>query len=132
MDTATRNRMLDRLADAIGPGPFNRLLGSKESTQAKGRLRFWQEELLRQAGVEVSTVEEFLDRLEGAEPRPIPPPPPLTKDDFLREPTKIWYSNRRDEVPLDWFGQAWREVPAFRENLSYELKRYASKLGEFL
>lgn len=132
MDTATRNRLLDQLVDAIGPGPFNRLIGSKEATQVKGRLRFWQEELFRRAGVEVTTVEEFLDLLEGAEPRSIPPPPPLTKDDFLREATKIWYSNRRDEVPLDWFGQAWRDVPAFRGDLSYELIRYARKLGELL
>src|SRR4051812_35343010 len=110
MDITTRNRTLDLLADAIGPGAFNRLLGSTERTREIGRMRFWQEELLRQAGVPFSIVGDFLDLLQGAEPRPMPEPPPLTREDFLREPTKIWYSNRRDEVPLEWFAQAWREA----------------------
>src|SRR5262249_27838458 len=82
-----------------------------------------------ESGVEIATVEQFLQLFHGAERKHIPVPP-LTKETFLADATRLWYSRRQDEIPLEWFAEAWRTVPFFRENVSYELRRYASKWGE--
>jgi hypothetical protein len=69
MDHTERTRLLDHIADAVGHDAFNRLLGSLEEVRHRRRLRFWQEELLRQAGVSISIITDFLDLFDGAERR---------------------------------------------------------------
>lgn len=127
-----RDDVLELLASRLGPHAFNRLVESVELTRQKGRLRFWQEELLKQAsseiGVGIRTVEQFTELFQGAKPREIP----VNREAFLADPSGHWYywqSNRRDKIPVEWFAEAWRTIPVFRENLSYELKRYTSKWG---
>lgn len=56
----------------------------------------------------------------------------MTKDEFFHDPIHLWYSHQRHQIETAWFGEAWRTIPAFRGELTYELGRDASKLGEFL
>src|SRR5438445_6100707 len=128
-----RQQILDRFVACVGPQAYNRLIDSRDATRSKGRLRFWQEKLFRrfneEGGIEIATVEQFLQLFDEAERKHVSVPP-LTKEAFLADANGLWYSTRRDEIPLEWFAEAWRTIPFFRENLSYELKRYASKWGE--
>jgi hypothetical protein len=66
MDDPERSRILVRIADAVGDDAFNRLISSVKEVRQFRRLRFWQEELLRRAGVSISSFTEFLDLFDGA------------------------------------------------------------------
>jgi len=50
-----------------GDNSFNQLLGSVKDVRLFGRLRFWQEDLLGQAGVKISDHKEFLDLFDAAQ-----------------------------------------------------------------
>lgn len=66
MDDPERSRTLVRIADAIGDDAYNRLISSVKDVRQFRRLRFWQEELLRDAGVSISSFTEFLELFDGA------------------------------------------------------------------
>ena len=53
--------------------------------------------------------------------------PSMTKVEFLKTPSLHWYSDRRNEIRDDWFINAWRTEPAFRDTLTYEMVRSVSK-----
>src|SRR5262245_31582459 len=109
MDAAKRERLLARAAAVLGAEAFNRLVTSAPQTRAKGRLRFWQEELLArlsaEAGTPLATVEEFLALFEGAALQPIPeePRPALTKEDFLSDPVAVYLDPLPRGIPAEWF-----------------------------
>lgn len=67
MDPEERTRLLNRIAAAVGDNSFNQLLGSVKDVRVEGRLRFWQEDLLSQAGVKISDHREFLDLFDAAQ-----------------------------------------------------------------
>lgn len=62
-----RTQLLERIAAVVGDNSFNQLLGSVKEVRRDRSLRFWQESLLTQAGVNVSNYTEFLNLFEGAE-----------------------------------------------------------------
>jgi hypothetical protein len=113
MDAAKRKRLLARASEVLGAESFNRLVTSASETRAKGRLRFWQEELLAHLSAETDTllvtIEEFLAVFEGAELLPIPKKPPraVTKEEFLSDPVAIYLDSSVLSIPADWFRQAW-------------------------
>lgn len=126
--------LIKRVLECLGGEAFNRLVLSVEKTRKGERLRFWQEELLcritDEAGVRIDTPKKFIEAFEGVSPVDIPILP-LTKEEFFQEPNRVWYSTRRAQVLPAWFLEAWESVPAFRENLTYELTRSVSKNGDF-
>jgi hypothetical protein len=127
-----RQQILDRLVACIGPKAYNRLVDSQDATRSKGRLRFWQEELFRrfasETGIAISSVEEFLRLFEGTERKSIPVPT-LTKGDFFADPNRHYYLGGLP-VPDGWIAEAWETIAEFRDNISYEFEREASKLGD--
>jgi hypothetical protein len=93
MDDAERSSLLDHIADALGVGAFNRLLGSMEETRRLRRLRFWQEELLCRAGLPISTVTDFLDLFNGADRRATG----RSKDALTAATTSFWAPILREQ-----------------------------------
>jgi hypothetical protein len=118
-DDLVRQQILDRFVECIGPEAYNRLIDAVDATRSKGRLRFWQEMLFErfeaETGVRISTVEKYLQLFEHAERKHIPVPA-LTKEAFFADPNGLWYSTRQDEIRLEWFAEAWRTIPDFRDN----------------
>jgi hypothetical protein len=119
-----------RLAEALGWKAFNRLVESVPNVRQRGRLRFWQEQLLQQAsdtGVVVSTVEEFITVFDGASPVPVPAEP-WTREVFLSEIEAFPYVGfSLEETPPEWMAAAW-EIERVRNELSYEMARTITSL----
>ncbi len=86
MDEAKRSELLDRIAAAIGDDAFNRVVGSLGEVRQRRRLRFWQEELLGQAGVSIPTYTDFLDLFDGAQWRATG----RSKDALTAATTSFW------------------------------------------
>jgi hypothetical protein len=130
MDADSRERIL-AAARTLGPGRFNRLVESVDQVRARGRLRYWQEELvarLTAAGNPgITSAAEFIAVFDGAQPLP-EPRPVITREEFLRDPNHHYYLGGA-EIPDEWIALAWEAVPEFRENVSYEFVREASKVG---
>lgn len=121
-----------RLAEALGWKAYNRLIATIPEVRVRGRLRFWQEQLLEQAsraGVTISTIEEFVTVFDGAKPASVPREP-WTRDVFLEliESTP-WGGFPLDETPPEWMAAAW-EIERVRKELSGEMARSVSKTGE--
>lgn len=133
-DDAAKQAVRDRIATCVGPEAYNRLIEAASDTRKKGRLRFWQEGLFKrvatEAGVTITTLDRYLDLFADATPINIELPP-LTEEQFLADPNRLWYSVRRQEIEPEWFAEGWRTIPAFRDNLTYELTRSVSKNGDF-
>jgi hypothetical protein len=55
----------------------------------------------------------------------------MTKEEFLADPLRQWYSHQQHEVQTQWFAKAWRTSSHFKSEISYELGRYAGKTGAF-
>jgi hypothetical protein len=53
----------------------------------------------------------------------------VTRDEFFAEPN-YWYYLRGEPIPDEWFAAAWEELPEFRDNVTYELMREGSKVGD--
>ena len=122
----------ERLAAALGSEAYNRLVASVPDVRKRGRLRFWQEQLFRQAshiGVNISTADEFVRVFDGANPVPVPAEP-WTRERFLR---RIEEHPHRgfplDQTPTEWMAAAW-EIERVRDELSGEMTRTVSKTGE--
>jgi hypothetical protein len=121
-----------RLAEVLGREAYNRLVDSVPNTRQRGRLRFWQEELIQQAslsGIVISTPEEFIRVFEGASPVPVPSEP-WTREVFLSR-IEAWPHGGFpfDETPTEWMAAAW-EVESVRSARSAEMARTVGKCGE--
>jgi hypothetical protein len=131
MDQGRREQVL-AAARELGPEKFNRLVGSASEVRARGRLRFWQEQTLAHlsaiCGQVVAGPADFLAVFDGVPLLPVPRPM-LTRDDFLRNPSRYYFSGEVDILP-EWVQQAWDTDPAFRENVTRGLSREASKNGD--
>src|SRR4051812_24186202 len=107
MDAAEREQLLLHAADVLGAETFNRLVTSAPAARAKGRLRYWQEELLGRlpaaGGAPVQTLEEFLAVFEGAELRTLPERPPrvVTRDEFLGDPVGVYLDPDAAGIPAE-------------------------------
>lgn len=53
----------------------------------------------------------------------------MTRDDFLADPVSCWFSAECSQIAPEWFAEAWRTNPEFREEVSHETKRYVLKVG---
>lgn len=122
----------DKLAEVLGAKPFNRLVESAQEVREKGRLRYWQEQLLQQAGPTGNALcdaEEFLRVFDGASLRALPPEP-WDRGIFLTRIEKWPYGGfPLDKTPLEWMAAAW-EIDRIREEISGEMERTVSKTGE--
>ena len=119
-------------ARALGPETFNRLIESVPQVRTRRRLRYWQEQLLaRLAGFAeppVLDAEDFIAVFGAAVPMP-EPPRVVTREEFFSRPS-YWYYLGGAPIPDEWIGSAWEQVQEFRENVTYEFAREASKVGD--
>lgn len=123
----------EQIANLLGPEAFNRLIGSVSDARQKGRLRFWQEQHLtniaRQTGIQIGSLDEFVEVFETAEPKVIPRGP-WTREIFLRRIEESPYGGFvLDETPPSWFAEAWL-INSVRIAISYDLARDVSKTGK--
>lgn len=120
---------LERLTEAIGPEAFNKLLRSLAAAEERGRLLYWQEQLVEKLAVQglelPSTLPGLLELFAGVEPLVVP----LARADFLADPSKYWLDPDR-RIPLEWRQEAVRE-PRMQRNLFWALERSVSKVGSF-
>jgi hypothetical protein len=132
MSHASKQQSLVQFATALGPVLFNELVSSVAYTREKGRLRFWQEQLLEKVAAESATSvlgwAEFLELFEGAARESIPHEP-WTRELFLKEIEKFpWGGFPLNETPSDWMAEAWGN-DSVREELSDSFARHVSKTG---
>jgi hypothetical protein len=131
MDATQRERILT-VARSLGPEKFNRLVSSVGQVRALGRLRYWQEELIANlsgaAGPAISGPSDFIAVFENADLMP-EPPRVVTREEFFAEPN-YWYYLGGAPIPDEWITEAWEQLPEFRDNISYEFEREASKVGD--
>lgn len=52
-----------------------------------------------------------------------------TREEFFARPN-YWYYLGGQPVPDEWIAAAWEELPEFRDNVTYEFVREASKVGD--
>ena len=120
------------MAEALGATDYNRLIASVPDTRRRGRLRFWQAQLLRRAGPAgkaLSTADAFLGVFDGATALPVPLEP-LTREVYLREVEQWPYALfTPGQTPAEWAAAAW-ETDRVRDELSGEMARTVSKGGE--
>jgi hypothetical protein len=127
-----RQSTLGRVAACVGDADYNRLVDAVEKTIKKGRLRFWQERLFErlaaETGIQVTSLDAYVRMFGGAPFRAVYVPP-LTREAFLANPFGYFNSGRQPEIAAEWFAEAWATLPAFRDNVTYEMTRGVSKLG---
>jgi uncharacterized protein (TIGR02996 family) len=126
-----RRELILDAARALGPERFNRLIDSIRQVRARGRLRFWQEELMDRLAPDgkplLTGPDDFIAVFDGVEPLPVTPPV-ITQEEFLQNPSHYYYGGGA-KIEEEWIAHAWETVPEFRENVSYEFAREASKVG---
>ncbi|MDY3554541.1 hypothetical protein R5W24_003665 [Gemmata sp. JC717] len=131
MDASQRERILTA-ARVLGPEGLNSLIKSVRQVRAHGRLRYWQEELIaRLAGFNappVTNAEDFIAVFGEAEAMP-EPPRVVTREEFFARPN-YWYYLGGAPIPDEWIVAAWEQLPEFRDNVTYEFVREASKNGD--
>ena len=132
MDRTRREQIL-AAARQLGPVDFNRLVRSVEEVRTRGRLRIWQEDLMAKLSETSERASDgpadFIAVFDGAEPLPIPPRT-VTREEFLGDPDQWYYSGA--SIPNEWIAEAWEQSPEFRDNVTYEFEREASKVGELV
>ncbi len=53
----------------------------------------------------------------------------MTKEEFLNNPLRFWYSLNKPLIKDEWLAQAWEEEAHFRGEVTYGFAREASKVG---
>jgi hypothetical protein len=129
---ATEREQLLSAARRLGPEKFNRLVSSVGQVRTQGKLRYWQEEIIASladtTGRTISGPGDFVAIFGKAELMPLPPKV-VTRDEFFAQPNH-WYYLGGAPIPDEWIAEAWEQSPEFRENVSYEFEREASKVGD--
>jgi hypothetical protein len=127
VDATLREQIL-AAARCLGAEKFNRLVDSVDQVRAAGRLRYWQEEFLanlENIGIVVAGPTEFIAVFDQA---PLMPRF-VTREEFFTR-ANYWYYLGGAPIPDEWIAEAWEQVPEFRDNVTYEFVREASKVGE--
>ena len=131
VDAARRERILTE-ARGLGPEKFNRLVASVAEVRAQGRLRFWQEQLIARlaelTGLAIVGPSDFIAAFEGVEPMP-QQPRSVKREEFFARPN-YWYYLGGASIPEEWIAEAWERISEFRDNVTYEFEREASKVGD--
>jgi hypothetical protein len=129
---ATRREQILAAARLLGPEKFNRLVGSVAQVRDLGRLRYWQEDLITKlSGIGETAIggaSAFIAVFDGAQLMP-EPPPVVTREEFFARPN-YWYYLGGAPIPDQWIAEAWEDLAEFRDNVTYEFEREASKVGE--
>ena len=133
-DDAAKSAVRDRISVYLGAEVYNRLVRHAPEVRRMGRLRYWQEQAFRrlqaETGVSITTPDDFLRVFEGAPELPLESGP-LTREKFLADAIRLWYSDRRSEVEREWFKEAWRTHPFFRDRLTWDLTESVQQHGNF-
>jgi len=128
---ATRREQILAAARVLGPEKFNRLVGSVAQLRALGRLRYWQEDLIAKlSGIgepAILGVNDYIAVFDGAPMMPVPPIE-VSREEFFARPN-YWYYLGGAPIPDQWIAEAWEQLPEFRDNVTYEFEREASKVG---
>jgi hypothetical protein len=131
MDASKQERIFNA-AKSLGPETFNRLVNSVPDARKRDRLRFWQEEVLVKiaacTGEATLSRDDFLAAFKGEKPLPIELPP-LSHEDFLKDPLNFYWTRRADIAP-EWITKAWDANAAFREGITYVFMHEVSKNGD--
>ncbi len=132
MTDSGKEQLQLQIADVLGADAFNRLVVSVPATREKGRLRFWQEQLLEklasQTAIYITGMAEFLQVFEGAEPRRVPQTPWI-RESFLRAIEEFPSGGfSLEETPPEWMADAW-QIATVRAEISYAIGRNVSKTG---
>ena len=53
----------------------------------------------------------------------------MSWEEFFADPAGCWFSPSRDEIEPEWFAAVWRADSTFRDELTYETKRFIGKRG---
>lgn len=67
---------------------------------------------------------------ESCKPAPLESGP-LTREKFLGDPIRLWYSDRRSDIDREWLKEAWHTRPFFRDRLTWELTENVQLYGSF-
>jgi hypothetical protein len=133
-DDAAERAVRDRIAACLGAEVYNRLVAYAPEVRRMGRLRYWQERTFRQlhaeTGVSITTPNDFLRLFEGAPEVPLASGP-LTREQFLDDTIRLWYSARQSDIDPEWFKEAWHTRPFFRDRLTFELTESVQLHGNF-
>ena len=129
MDDSQKQTIRDSVLEHFGVDKYNRLISAVEETIDRGTFRYWQDDLFAKlqdkTKFTVSTVEEYANIFRGAAGAT----KEITLEQFLTDPNRYYYME--PVVILDeWIVQAWEQSDAFRENVTYEYAREASKNGD--
>src|SRR5215211_6043807 len=99
MEDDAKRAVRERIAASVGAELYNRLVAHAPEVRRMGRLRYWQERTFRRlhaaTGVSIATPDDFLSLFEGAPELPLESGP-LTREKFLADAIRLWYSGRRD------------------------------------
>ncbi len=124
----------ERVAAFLGAERYNQCVAEARLVRQRGRLRYAQEQIFRrleaETGVSIKTPEEYLTLFEGAPEVPLASGP-LTREAFLGDPIRLWYSDRRSDIDPEWFKEAWHTRPFFRDRLTFELTESVQLHGNF-
>ena len=129
MDESQKQAVLTSTLELFGVDKFNRLISSVDETATRGSFRYWQFDLFaklhEQIGLTINTVDQYVAIFRDA--------PAATKDitfeEFLIDPNRYYYMEPV-VIPNEWIIRAWEESALFRENVTYEFSREASKNGD--
>jgi hypothetical protein len=72
--------------------------------------------------------DEFIAVFDGAETLP-EPDKVISREDFFARPN-YWYYLGGASIPNEWIAAAWEQLPEFRDNVTYQFVREASKVGD--
>ncbi len=129
MDESQRQAVLGAVLGHFGVDKYNRLVLAVKDTKRHGKFRYWQDELFSdlraKTGLNITTVKDYVEAFHKA--------PTATKEitleQFLAEPSRYYYMEPVN-LPNDWIAQAWEQSEEFRQNVTYEYAREASKNGD--
>ena len=129
MDESRRQSVLASVLDHFGVDKYNRLISGVTDTVKRGKFRYWQDEVFSElrdkTGFTITDIADYVELFADAATAK----KEITLEQFLAEPSRYYYMEPVD-IPDEWITQAWEQSDAFRENVTYEYSREASKNGD--
>jgi hypothetical protein len=127
VEQSQRQQALDWAARTLDRAGFNRLVNAVPETRVRGRLRYWQEQVLAQlrldTGVSLTTAAEYVAAFEGVPVQELPPP---TREEFLVDPLACLNAT----IDPTWIVEAYRTHSRFRDCVLDWVSESVSKMGD--